>query len=139
VLGQTAINVVHPSDAPLTLLYDVGFATLMFTVGMHVPLHDQRLRGAMGKGARAVLVALPLSLGAGLLCHLAGSGPALTYGVVIVSSSAAVALPIIDETGLEGQSILAATAWITIADIGATLAIPLALAPRHAAHAATAR
>ena len=58
------------------------------------------------------------------------------YAVVIVSSSAAVALPVIDESGLSGPSVLAAMAWITIADVLATLAVPLAIQPSHAAHAA---
>jgi Kef-type K+ transport system membrane component KefB len=47
-----------------------------------------------------------------------------------------VALPVIEEGGLSGPAVLAAMAWITIADILATVAIPLAITPRHAAHAA---
>jgi len=45
LLGRTFLNVVHPD---LALLYDVGFATLMFTVGMNVPLHNRQLRAALG-------------------------------------------------------------------------------------------
>jgi Kef-type K+ transport system membrane component KefB len=136
VLGRTLLDVVHPADPELMLFYDIGFATLMFTVGMHVPLHDRRLRAALGQGARAAIVAVPLALAAGVVCHLVGSGPALVYAVVIASSSAAVALPIIQEDGLEGSTVLAAMAWITIADIAATVAIPLALTPSRAVHAA---
>jgi Kef-type K+ transport system membrane component KefB len=138
LLGRTLLDVVDPTDPALLLLYDIGFATLMFTVGMHVPLHDRRLRAALGKGATAALVAVPLALGAGVLCHLVGSGPALVYAVVIASSSAAVAMPVIQESGLEGTSVLAAMAWITIADVAATVAIPLALTPGRALHAAGA-
>jgi Kef-type K+ transport system membrane component KefB len=136
VLGRTLLDVVHPTDPDLALLYDVGFATLMFTVGMHVPLHDRRLRSALSQGARAALVAVPLSLAAGLACHRVGGGPALVYAVVIVSSSAAVAMPVIQESGLDGPAVLAAMAWITLADVGATVAIPLALTPSRAVHAA---
>lgn len=136
VLGRTLLDVVHPASPDLALLYDVGFATLMFTVGMHVPLHDARLRSAIADGARATVVALPLAVGAGYLCHLAGSGPSLVYAVVIASSSAAVALPVIQENGLDSPAILAAMAWITLADVLATIAIPLALTPSHALHAA---
>ena len=136
VLGRTLLDVVHPADPDLALLYDIGFATLMFTVGMQVPLHDHRLRSALGVGARAALVAVALSLAAGLICHLAAAGPTLVYAVVIASSSAAVALPIIHEDGLQGPTVLAAMAWITIADIVATIAVPLALTPNRAAHAA---
>ena len=136
LLGQTLFGLVDPARPGLALLYDVGFATLMFTVGMHIPLHDDRLRAALGAGARATLVAIPLALVAGELCHLAGTGPGLVYAVVIVSSSAAVALPVIQENRLEGPHIIAAMAWITIADVVATLAIPLALTPGRALHAA---
>jgi Kef-type K+ transport system membrane component KefB len=136
ILGRTLLDVVDPTDPAFALLYDVGFATLMLTVGMNVPLHDGRLRPALGKGARAVLVAVPLALAAGYACHLVGSGPALVYAVVIMSSSAAVALPVIQECRLESAPVLAAMAWITLADIVATLAIPLALTPNRAAHAA---
>jgi Kef-type K+ transport system membrane component KefB len=136
ILGKTALQVVNPDKSDLALLYSLGFATLMFTVGMHVPLHDQRLRSALASGLVAVLVAVPLSLAAGFAAHLTGGGPALVYAVVIVSSSAAVALPVIDESGLSGPAVLEAMAWITIADILATVAIPFAIAPSHAAHAA---
>jgi Kef-type K+ transport system membrane component KefB len=136
ILGRTLLDAIDPTDPALGLLYDVGFATLMLTVGMNVPLHDGRLRPALGRGARAALVAVPLSLAAGYACHLVGSGPALVYAVVIASSSAAVALPVIQECRLESEPVLAAMAWITLADIVATLAIPLALTPSRAAHAA---
>jgi Kef-type K+ transport system membrane component KefB len=136
ILGKTGLRAIDPGKSDLALLYSLGFATLMFTVGMHVPLHDRRLRKALRSGLVAVVAAVPLSLGAGLLAHLASGGPALVYAVVIVSSSAAVALPVIDESGLSSPAVLAAMAWITIADILATLAIPLAITPAHAGHAA---
>jgi Kef-type K+ transport system membrane component KefB len=136
ILGRTGLRIVDPEQADLALLYTLGFATLMFTVGMHVPLRDARLRPALGRGLAAVLAAVPLSLVAGFAAHLAGGGPTLVYAVVIVSSSAAVALPVIDEDRLAGPAVLTAMAWITIADILATILIPLAITPSRAAHAA---
>jgi Kef-type K+ transport system membrane component KefB len=136
ILGKTGFGIVDPGRSDLSLLYSLGFAMLMFTVGMHVPLHDRRLRSALGSGARAAAAAVPLALAAGLACHAAGGGPTLVYAVVIASSSAAVALPIIDESGLSTPPVLAAVSWITIADVLATLAIPLALTPSRAGHAA---
>src|SRR5271167_5014386 len=136
VLGRTGLRVVNPADPALALLYSVGFATLMFTVGMHVPLRDARLRPAIGRGARAVAVTIGLALGAGIAARAVGSGPWAVYAVVITSSSAAIALPIIDDLGLEGEAVLAAIVWITMADVLATVAIPLVLTPRHAGHAA---
>lgn len=136
VLGKTGLRIIDPAKADLALLYDIGFAVLMFTVGMHVPLRDQRLRPALRSGALAAAVTLPLALAGGLLCRAAGGGPVVVYAVIIVSSSAAVALPVIEEGGLRGSAVLTAMAWITIADIGATVAIPLAIRPSRAGHAA---
>jgi Kef-type K+ transport system membrane component KefB len=137
LLGKTGLRIIDPGRSDLSLLYSLGFATLMFGVGMRVPLHDRRVRSALASGALACGVAVPLALASGLLAQLAGGGPVLVYAVVIVSSSAAVALPVIDESGLiDARGVLPAMAWITIADIVATLAIPLAIEPSHAAHAA---
>ncbi|MGZ4184135.1 MAG: cation:proton antiporter [Solirubrobacteraceae bacterium] len=136
ILGKTALGIVDPAKGSFALLYDLGFLTLMFTVGMHIPLHDRRIRGATSKGAAATAAGVPLALASGYLAHLAGGGPALVYAVVIGSSSAAVALPVIDEARLGGPAVLAAMAWITIADVVATLAIPLAIDPSRAAHSA---
>ena len=136
ILGTTGFRIIDPARSDLSLLYDIGFATLMFTVGMNVPLRDRRIRGAARQGLVAVAAAVPLALLSGYAADLAGGGPGIVYAVVIVSSSAAVALPIIDETGLRGPAVLAAMAWITIADVLATLAVPLAIRPSRAAHAA---
>jgi Kef-type K+ transport system membrane component KefB len=136
ILGRTALRIIDPSKGDFALLYDLGFLTLMFTVGMRVPLHDERIRGAIGKGAVAAAVVVPLALASGYVAHLAGGGPAVVYAVVIGSSSAAVALPVIDETHLTGAAVLTAMAWITIADIVSTLAIPLAIDPSRTAHSA---
>ena len=135
IIGRTGLRIVNPADGNLALLQALGFVMLMFTVGMHVPLHDARLRGALRSGLVATAAAVPLALAAGIACNAAGGGPTLVYAVVIVSSSAAVSLPIIAETG-GGASMLPAMAWITIADILATMAIPLALTPSRADHAA---
>jgi Kef-type K+ transport system membrane component KefB len=136
ILGKTALGIVNPNKGDFALLYDLGFLTLMLTVGMNVPLHDRRIRGAIGKGAAAAAAVVPLALASGYVAHLAGGGPALVYAVVIGSSSAAIALPVIDETHLSGSAVLTAMAWITIADIVSTLAIPLALDPSRTAHSA---
>src|SRR5271156_6090468 len=135
-LGRTGLGGVHPDDPGLLLLYAGGFATLTFTGGRHVPLRDARLRPASGRGARAVAVTIGLALGAGIAARAVGSGPWAVYAVVITSSSAAIALPIIDDLGLEGEAVLAAMVWITMADVLATVAVPLVLTPAHAGHAA---
>jgi Kef-type K+ transport system membrane component KefB len=135
-LGRTGFEVIDPSDPGLPLLYTLGFATLMFAVGMHVPLHDALVRSALRSGASAVGVAAPLALAAAIVAHLAGGGPTLIYAVVLVSSSAAVALPVIRENRLGGPVVLTSIAWITIADVLATIALPLTITPARAGHAA---
>ncbi|MDA0161609.1 cation:proton antiporter [Solirubrobacter ginsenosidimutans] len=136
VLGQTGFGVLDTDDAGLQLLYTLGFATLMFTVGMHIPLHDPRVRSSLRRGMLALGVAAPLALAAAAGAHLAGGGPTLIYAVVVVSSSAAVALPVMAENRLHGQTILTSIAWITIADVVATVALPLTINPARAGHAA---
>jgi Kef-type K+ transport system membrane component KefB len=154
ILGRTGLRIVHPDRSDLSLLYDLGFATLMFTVGMSVPVRDPRVRSSLRQGFAAFLVAVPLAVGSGYLAHLAGGGPLGVYAVVIVSSSAAVALPVIDETGLVGAArrgraagrggaaghggaaVLVAIAWIVLADVIATIAVPLVIVPARAGHAA---
>lgn len=135
-LGRTGLRAIDPSRPDLALLYSLGFATLMFTVGMHVPLHDVRLRRSLGRGVLAVLVTVPLAVAAAAAAHLVGGGPTRVYTIIIASSSAAVALPIISEARLDGPPILAAMAWITAADILATVAIPIAITPHHPFRAA---
>jgi Kef-type K+ transport system membrane component KefB len=51
------------------------------------------------------------------------------YAVLIASGSAAVVLPILQERGLTGPVALAVMAQVTVADIGAMVAVPLVLAP----------
>ncbi len=135
ILGKTGFGVIDPAKSDLQLLYALGFATLMFTVGMHVPVRDQRVKSALASGGVAFAIAAPLALASGVAAHLAAGGPWLIYAVVLVSSSAAVALPVIDESGLSSPAVLTAIAWITIADVLATLAIPLAIIPHRAPHA----
>src|SRR6478609_2782692 len=122
ILGTSGTGSIDPTQPTLALLSDVGFATLMFSVGMHVPLHDRRLRSALGRGALAALVVGALAVPAGLAAaEIAGGGDAALYVVILASSSAAIALPILTERGLTGKESLALIAQITIADIAAVV------------------
>lgn len=135
ILGTSGTGTIDPSQPALLLLSDVGFAALMFAVGMHVPLHDKRLRAALGRGGAAAAVGAALAVPAGLAAAaVAGGGHAAIYAVILASSSAAIALPILVERGLEGRDVLALIAWVTIADIAAVVAVPFALQPERAGH-----
>ena len=133
VIGVSGFGIVDPTEPPLALLETIGFATLMFAVGTRIPLHDRRLRGALGGGAIAAAVGAAAAVPAGLAAAAVGdvSHPAL-LAVVVASSSAAVALPILDEHGLVAGKTLKLIAQITIADIVAVLAVPFAVQPDQA-------
>ena len=57
VLGRSGLDVIHAENATVSFLAQAGFAMLMLTVGMHIPLRDRRLRRAFGRGALAAGVA----------------------------------------------------------------------------------
>jgi len=110
---------------------------LMLSVGMHVPLHDRRLRHALGRGALAAgVVAIAAPLGGLAVAELTGTGHIAVYAVVLASGSAAVVLPMLQERKLDGPEALVVIAQVTVADVAAILAVPLALQPSRAANAA---
>jgi Kef-type K+ transport system membrane component KefB len=130
LVGPAVLGTVHPADATTALLGEVGFAMLMLTVGMHLPLRDRRLAGAARTGTLLALIVSVLAVPAGLLAaSVAGSGHAAIYAVVLASGSAAVLLPAIQETGLEGAEVLTVMAQVTVADVITILAVPIVLEP----------
>ena len=109
---------------------------LMLTVGMHVPLRDRRLAGALRSGAyAAILVAVLAPLGGLAVAALAGTSHGAVYAVLLASGSAAVVVPALQERGLEGPSALVVIAQVTIADVATIVAVPLVLQPSRASHA----
>jgi Kef-type K+ transport system membrane component KefB len=137
LVGPAVLDAVHPADATISLLGEVGFAMLMLTVGMHLPLRDRRLASATRKGGLLAGIVCVLAVPAGLLAALvAGSGHAAVYAVVLASGSAAVLLPAVEETGLAGAEVLTVMAQVTIADVITILAVPVVLQPGHVGHVA---
>ena len=139
VLGRTGFGIVDPGDRTFTLLANIGFALVMFVVGTHVPIR-QMARSAIPVGAaRALMVAVPAA-GLGLLfARLFHTGNAAVYAVLMASSSAAIALPIIQGLRLNGTAagpIRAVTAQIAIADSACIVLLPLAINPPRAATSA---
>lgn len=132
-IGRTGLKAIDPSDPTLSFLYEIGFAMLMFHAGMSVPLREPGLRRSIGRGARVALVVAALAIGAGLLLsQLAGAGHAAVYAALVASGSAAVVLPVLQERGLTDPVALAVMAQVTVADVAATVAVPLTLQPSHA-------
>jgi Sodium/hydrogen exchanger family len=52
ILGRSGLDVIHADNATVSFLAEAGFAMLMLTVGMHIPLRDRRLRRASAPSAR---------------------------------------------------------------------------------------
>ncbi len=136
LVGPAVLGIVDPHQPTAVFLSEVGFAMLMLTVGMHLPLRDRRLAMALRGGAvLAALVAL-LAVPAGLLAsEIAGGGHAAIYAVVLASGSAAVLLPSIQETGLGGTEVLTVMAQVTIADVLTIVSVPIVLQPSRTWHA----
>jgi Kef-type K+ transport system membrane component KefB len=137
ILGRTGFGILDAADPTFTLLADVGFALVMFVVGTHVPVHDSTLRSAIPWAlARAVLIgAVAAGLGVAIAA-LFSTGHAALYAVLMASSSAALALPVIDGLGLKGPPVLSVTAQIAIADSACIILLPLVIDPSRAPKAA---
>jgi Kef-type K+ transport system membrane component KefB len=137
VIGRTGFGIIDDQNPTFVLLANVGFALVMFVVGTHVPVRDSTLRSSIpGALARAVLVgAVAAGLGAGVAAMF-GTTHAAVYGVLMASSSAALALPVINGLGLTGPSVLSVTTQIAIADAASIVLLPLVIDPSRAPRAA---
>ena len=137
VLGKTGFGVVDVANPTFQLLANIGFALVMFVVGTHVPIRDRRMRSAVPLAlGRALLIGVvAAALGVGLAVEF-GTGHAALYAVLIASSSAALALPVIDSLGLQGPQVLSVTAQIAIADAASIVLLPLVIDIRRAPTAA---
>ncbi|MGO9383828.1 MAG: cation:proton antiporter [Mycobacterium sp.] len=137
IIGKTGFGVVDVADQTFQLFANIGFALVMFVVGTHVPIRGSGLRSAVPLAAvRAVLSGgVAAALGVGLAAEF-GTGHAALYAVVMASSSAALALPVIDSLRLQGPQVLSVTAQIAIADAASIVLLPLVIDFRRAPAAA---
>ncbi len=136
IVGKTGLEIVDPGDPTIAFLGEVGFAMLMLTVGMHLPLRDPRLAASLRGGAVLAAIVGVLAVPAGFAAAaIAGTGHAAVYAVVLASGSAAVLLPALQETRAEGPDVLAVMAQVTIADVVTILSVPIVLQPQRTLHA----
>lgn len=137
VVGKTGFGVIDDTNPTLQLLANIGFALVMFVVGTHVPVRDPALRSAAPRAlVRAVVVgAVAAVIGVGL-GEAFGTGHAALYAVLMASSSAALALPVIDSLRLQGPDVLSVTVQIAIADAAGIVLLPLVIDLRRAPIAA---
>lgn len=136
IVGPEVLGAVNPTNTTIVFLGNIGFAMLMLTVGMHLPLRDRRLAGALRDGGLLAGVVCVLAIPGGLLAaSIAGTGHAAVYAVLLASGSAAVLLPALEEAGITGPDILTVMAQVTIADVITILSVPIVLQPTRVNHA----
>jgi len=136
VVGRTGFGIVDHTNPTFTLLANVGFALVMFVVGTHVPVRDKTLRSSIPKAfLRAVAVGAVAAVLGVVLAEVFGTGHAAVYAVLMASSSAALALPVIDSLKLDGPPVLSVTTQIAIADAASIVLLPLVINPGQALHA----
>ena len=137
ILGKTGFGVVDVANPTFQLLANIGFALVMFVVGTHVPIRDREMRSVVPMAlARVVLIGgVAAALGVVLAAEF-GTHHAALYAVLLASSSAALALPVIDSLGLQGPQVLPVTAQIAIADAASIVLLPLVIDIRRASTAA---
>ena len=125
LVGPAVLDAVDPANATISFLGEIGFAMLMLTVGMHLPLRDKRLAASLRSGALLTGIVCALAVPAGLLAaRIAGTGHAEIYVVLLASGSAAVLLPALQETGIAGPEVMTVMAQVTIADLITILSVP---------------
>jgi Kef-type K+ transport system membrane component KefB len=136
LVGKTGLEIVDPGEPTIAFLAEVGFAMLMLTAGMHLPLRDPRLAASLRGGAVLAAIVGVLAVPAGFAAAaIAGTSHAAVYAVVLASGSAAVLLPALQETKAEGPDVLAVMAQVTIADVVTILSVPIVLQPQRTVHA----
>ncbi|CDO89036.1 sodium:proton antiporter [Mycobacterium triplex] len=137
VLGKTGFGVLDEANPTFQLFANIGFALVMFVAGTHVPVRSKQVRTALPRAlARAMLCGVVATgLGAALAWQF-GTGHAALYAVLMTSSSAALALPVIGSLGLQGPPVLSLTAQIAIADTACIVLLPLVIDLRRAPTAA---
>lgn len=129
VIGRTGFGIIDPAEPTLAFLSAIGFALLMFAVGTALPLRDPGLRRSLGAGVRVLAVAAVLALVGGFaLAAITTVHHPLMIAILLVTSSAAVVMPVLAEGGLTHTQVgLITAAWVTLADIGSVAALPFAL------------
>ncbi|MEE3066819.1 MAG: cation:proton antiporter [Actinomycetota bacterium] len=128
VLGKTGFGVLDESNPTFQLFANIGFALVMFVAGTHVPVRNPEVRGALPRAlARAVLCGVVATMLGVVLASYFATGHAALYAVLMTSSSAALALPVIGSLRLQGPAVLSLTAQIAIADTACIVLLPLVI------------
>ncbi|AYE98818.1 sodium:proton antiporter [Mycobacterium paragordonae] len=137
VVGHSGFGIIDVGNETLQLIANIGFALVMFVVGTQIPGRGLQMRSAFPlAGARAALVgAVAAALGL-VLAYEFHNGHAALYAVLMASSSAALALPIIQSLQSQASAVLLVSAQIAVADCACIVLLPLAIEPDRALVAA---
>jgi Kef-type K+ transport system membrane component KefB len=134
-LGKTGAGLIKADNVAIAFLADIGFAVLMMSAGMHVPLRNKNLLGSLWRGSLAVAASAAFGVGGGILiANGLGFGHTGVWAILLATGSAAIVLPALQEAGVGERAILA-MAWATVADVLTIIAVPLVLNPSKAVHA----
>lgn len=138
VIGKSGFRWLDPTEPTTAFLAQVGFAMLMFAVGMSVPLREPGLVSGLRRGGLAATIAALIAVPFGIVASRAtGAHHAAVYALLLASGSAAILLPALKEHRLMGDPrALTVMAQVALADIAAIVALPLVLQPGHALRAA---
>ncbi len=135
-LGRTGAGLIDANDPTIAFLGDVGFATLMFVAGMHVPLRNTALVGALARGAAGAGLSAVVGIVGGIaIARGLDLGHPLVWAILLATGSAAIVLPALEEAGIDEQRGLLPMAWATIADVVTIVVVPLVLNPPRAVRA----
>ena len=137
VVGHTGFEWVHPDESTTAFLASIGFAMLMFSAGIQVPVRQPALARELGHGTMRAAIAAVFAIAGGIAtARIVGVPHAAIYALVLASGSAAVLVPSLEEAGLlELPAALAAAAQVSVADVASIVALPLVLQPHRAVRA----
>jgi len=138
VIGLSGFRWLDPAQPTTAFFAQVGFAMLMFAVGMSVPLRQPGLLSGLRRGGLAAVIAALLAVPFGIaVARATGTHHAAIYALLLASGSAAILLPALEEHRLlEDPRALTVMAQVALADIAAIVALPLVLQPSRALNAA---
>lgn len=137
VIGLSGFGLVDAADPTFELFASIGFGLTMLVIGSQIPVRDEGVRDAVGRGALgALVVGIAAAILGPLIALAVHSSHGALFAVLLASSSAALVLPMLQSLGISAASAPRLIAQIAIADIACIVALPLVMDPARALGAA---
>ncbi len=131
IIGPAVLGWVSLEDPVVSALHRAGFALLMFTVALHLPLRDRTLRHGVRRATIATVATFIGGAIAGwLIAGILDVGRPWLWAILVANSSAALALPVLraDPTVALDEATGRLVVWIAMTDLVAVLFVPLVTA-----------